>query len=79
MVLITKIKSIGKFIFLFPILLLKAPGPVARLDANPPDMQTIARSILGCGNNNSWRLVMESFLITETSPCKSDPKFAPII
>ena len=38
------------------------PGAVARSDASPPSMQTVAGSILTSGNILSWRLVMKSFL-----------------
>ena len=36
-------------------------GPVARSDARPPGMRTVAGSILGSGNILSLKLVMKSF------------------
>ena len=35
------------------------PGTVARSDARPPGMRTVAGSILTSGNILSWRLVMK--------------------
>ena len=40
------------------------PGAVAWSDAHPPDMRTIAGSILLSGNILSWRWVMKLFSAT---------------
>ena len=37
------------------------PSPVARSDARPSGIRTVAGSILGSGNILSWRLVMKPF------------------